>query len=117
MENVFTYTIHVPGALTADIVNYITLPFDAQLIHVSATGSNANDGKLSIGYAGAASAYLAAAAIGDSGTPAVVSRAGFVGGQYPHLSAGTTLVVTLDYDGASGVATQNYTCVLTFTKG
>ena len=41
------------------------------------------------------------ATIGDSGTPVENDRDDFVGGQYPRLTDGTIVVLTLDFDGAA----------------
>ena len=64
MQNVFTQTIHVPGTLGANLGIYYKLPMDVQLVHVSANGSNTNNGLLTIGYTGALAAYLASSSIG-----------------------------------------------------
>ncbi len=86
-------------------------------MHVSAVGSNANNGLLTIGNTTTAEAYLASASIGDSNTPAEFARANFVGTEFPHIADGTVLAVALDFDGAGGTATANFTVVLTFTVG
>ena len=117
LGNVFTIPIVVPGTLAANITFTFVLPVDCQLIHVSANGSNANDGKLTIGKIGTLEAYLASAAIGDSDTPVEFDRTDFVGDQFPHITAGTMINVGLDFDGAGGTATANFTCVLTFLEG
>jgi hypothetical protein len=108
---------HVPGTLAANIDIKWTAAFDCQLIHVSAVGSNANSGILDIGNSDGAEAYVKDKDIGDSGTPATVTRTGFVGEQYPHIAAGTVVAIALDYDGAGGTATHDFTCVLTFEVG
>jgi hypothetical protein len=117
LGNLFTIPIVVPGTLAANITVTFTAPVDCQLIQVSATGSGANDGKLTIGYIGALEAYLAAAAIGDSNSPVVFTRANFVGTQYPKIAKGTVVNVGLDFDGDGGTATPNFTCLLTFLEG
>lgn len=117
MEEIFTITIHVPGTLSANIVPCFTMPFDATLLAVSATGSNSNDATIKIGTVSSDAAYLAAASIGDSNNPAVFTRSNFVGAQYPRISADDDILITVDYDGSSGTAVQNLTVVLFFTKG
>jgi hypothetical protein len=112
-----TYTVVVPGTLAANITVTFSLPFLVQLEHVSAVGSNANDGKLILGISGDDDAYLTSSAIGDSSTPAEFTKANFVGTQPVHIAAGTIFVASLDYDGASGTATANFTMVLTFSEG
>ncbi|HSF80933.1 MAG TPA: hypothetical protein VLA49_06845 [Anaerolineales bacterium] len=117
MQRVYQQSYHIPGTLAANITITFKTPFDCQLVHVSAGGSNANNGILDIGYIGALEAYVANKDIGDSDSPAEVTRTGFVGGQYPHIAAGTLVNIGLDYDGAGGTATANFTIVLTFTEG
>lgn len=117
LGNHFTHTIHVPGTLSANVSVVFTLPFPVTLEHVSAVGSNANNGLLTIGNTTTADAYLASSSIGDSNVPAEFDKGEFVGSQPVHIAAGTVMAVALDYDGASGTATQNFTCVLTFSEG
>jgi hypothetical protein len=113
----FTIAFHVPGTLAANITMAWTAPFDCTLVHASANGSNANDGKLIIGNSSNDDAYLESAAIGDSDTPAEFDRSDFVGGECPHIVKGTVVYVYLDYDGAGGTATHDFTLVLTFSEG
>ncbi|MGB9673650.1 MAG: hypothetical protein ACPL3P_05890 [Anaerolineales bacterium] len=117
MENVFTHTFHIPGTLAANVIPVVSIPFDCSLVHVSAVASNTNDATLKVGSTLDDDAFVSAFAIGDGNVPVVKSRKDFVEGQYPHLPAGTNLMLTLDYDGAGGTAAQNVTIVLTFTKG
>lgn len=117
MERFLTYTIHVPGTLTANITPCFTAPVDMTLLHISAGGSNANDGTIKAGTVASDAAYLAAASIGDSNNPVEFGRSSFVGGQYPRISAGDDILITVDYDGAAGTATANLTVVLTCLAG
>lgn len=117
MERIFQQTYHIPGTLAANITPRWTLPGDCQLQHVSAVASNDSDATLKIGNSADDDAYLAASVIGDSGTPLEFDRDNFVGGQFPHPTKGTVMVLTLDYDGAGGTAAQNVTLVLTFSEG
>jgi len=117
MLNTFTQTIHIPGTLAANITVTYKLPMDVQLVHVSACGSNTNDGILDVGPSTDTDGYLDSVSIGDGAVPSEFDRDDFVGSQYPHIVAGTIIVITLDYDGAAGTATANFTCVLTFTEG
>jgi hypothetical protein len=113
-----TYTYHTAGTLAANHSFVFTLPFDAQLVHVSAVGSNTNNGILDVGYTGALEAYVKDKDIGDGGVPGCVDDPSeFVGSNNPHIAAGTVIVATLDYDGASGTAAADFTLVLTFTEG
>jgi hypothetical protein len=117
----FQIGFHVPGTLSANVTITWTAPFDCTLLHVSACGSNANDGLLIVGDSSDTDEYLTSSSIGDSGTPAVFDGDNFVDTSgnthtlyYPRIAAGTVVVATLDYDGASGTATDDFTLVLTF---
>jgi hypothetical protein len=113
-----TYTYHTAGTLAANHVFCFTLPFDAQLVHVSAVGSNSNNGILDVGNSSDAEAYVKDKDIGDSYTPGCVDDPSeFVGSNNPHIAAGTIIKATLDNDGAGGTAAADFTLVLTFTEG
>ena len=114
---VFQQAYHIPGTLTANVIPKFTAPFDIQLIHISAVGSNTNSCQIKAGTSSSDAAYLALADIGDGGTPVEFGRTDFVGDQYPHITDGTIFVLTIDYDGASGTAAADVTVVLTFTRG
>lgn len=107
----------IDGTLAANKVITFAVPFDCSLVHVSAGATNDSDATLKIGKAGSDAAYLAAATIGDSGTPVTKTKANFVGGEYPHILAGTVVLLTLDFDGNAGTAAQNVDIVLTFSEG
>ncbi len=113
----FTLSFHVPGTLAANVSMYWTAPADCQLVHVSANGSNANNGLLDIGPSTDTDGYLDGVSIGDSDTTAEFGQADFVGAQFPHIVKGTKVALTLDFDGAGGTATHDFTVVLTFTEG
>ena len=116
-NRVFQQSYHVPGTLAANVTITFKAPFDCQLIHVSANGSNTNNAIIDIGYIGALEAYLANGNVGDGDSPAEFARADFVGTQFPHIADGTLVNVGVDFDGAGGTAVQNLTVVLTFTEG
>jgi hypothetical protein len=111
------FPVHVPGTLAANITFHFKAPFDLQLIGVQAVGSNAHDATLKVGTTSDDDAYLTAKNVGDSAVSAEWDRDDFVGTQFPHISAGTVILVTVDYDGSSGTAVQNLTVVLIFTAG
>jgi hypothetical protein len=115
--NHFTITYHTAGSLAANHVVKFKLPFDCQLEYVSAVGSNANNGIIDIGPSTDTDGYLDGKDIGDSGVPAEFGQDDFVGGEFPHIVAGTIIVASLDYDGAGGTATQDYTLVMVFSEG
>ena len=120
----FAIPFHIPGTLSADLDIRFTVPSDCQLVHVSAVGSNANDGLLTIGDSADTDEYLTSSAIGDSQVPAEFDGDDFVDSDgnahnryYPHITDGTIVVITLDHDGDSGTATDDFTIVLTFVEG
>ncbi len=113
----FTLSFHIPGTLAANVSMYFTAQADCQLIHVSANGSNANDGLLDIGPTADTDGYLDGVSIGDSNTPAEFTKANFVNTEFPHILKGTVVAISLDFDGAGGSATHDFTLVLTFTEG
>ena len=122
MNRVFQTAFHIPGTLAANLSIKWTAPFDCQLVHVSAVGSNANDATLAVGDSTDADGFITAYAIGDSGTPvekeALTDFDGALAdSQYPHISNGDIIALTLDYDGAAGTAADDVTIVLTFTEG
>ena len=122
MNRVFQQSYHIPGTLSADINIRFTVPFDCQLVHVSSVASNDSDATLAVGSSADTDGYITAGVIGDSNTPvekeALTDFAGALAvNQYPHITDGTIVVLTLDYDGATGTAAQDVTIVLTFTEG
>ena len=113
-----TRTIHVPGALTANLTIYINMPIDCHLARVSAVASNDSDATLMIGISTDTDSILAASTIGDSGTPEVFDRDDFATTNPDgELSQGDILVLTVDFDGATGTAAQNLTIDLAFVEG
>jgi hypothetical protein len=111
------YPMIVPGTLSANVVTRFTAPIDMTLEMVSASASNDSDATLMVGNASDDDAYLEAATIGDSGVPVEKTKANFVGSQPVHITDGTTIVVTVDFDGSSGTAAQNLQVLLVFSEG
>lgn len=111
-----TLSFFLPGTLAANHVIAWTLQRDTTLRHISVTAQNNSDATLKLGTSADDDAYLAAIAIGDSGTPVTFDRDNWVDtSQDPLIRAGTTLVATLDFDGpAAGTAAQNVTIVFDF---
>ena len=66
MMRKYVMAFHVPGTLSADLAIVWTAPAGAQLVHVSAVGSNANDGLMTIGTTSNPDAYLESASIGTN---------------------------------------------------
>jgi hypothetical protein len=124
MNRIFQQAYHIPGTLSANVAITFTAPCDCTLLHVSAVGSNANDGLLTIGDSDDADEFLTSSSIGDSGTPAEFDGNDFVDtsgnshdAYYPRIADGTVVAIALDHDGASGTATDDFTLVLTFAEG
>jgi anti-sigma-K factor RskA len=117
MQRKFTQAFHIPGTLGADIAIVFTAPSDCQLVHCSAVASNNSDATLKLGTTSDDDAYLAAGVIGDSNAPVEKERADFIGAQFPRISDGDIVKVSLDHDGGSGTAAADATIVLTFVEG
>jgi hypothetical protein len=122
MNRVFQVAFHIPGTLAANIDIKWTAPFDCQLTHVGAVGSNANDATLEVGSSADANGYITSFAIGDSGVPVEKELitdfdGALADSQFPHITDGTIIALALDFDGAAGTAAANVTIVLTFTEG
>ncbi|MDX1664841.1 MAG: hypothetical protein R3272_13700 [Candidatus Promineifilaceae bacterium] len=114
----FGRTIHVPGALTANLDIRISVPVDCRLHRVSAVASNASSATVDVGLSDDTDEILAARDAGDSGTPAVYGLADFAStNPTGRLLQGEILVVTVDFDGAAGTAAQNLTVDLDFIAG
>lgn len=114
MQRVFQQTYHIPGALSANIGIRFKAPFDMQLIHVSASQSDTDTAVLDIGPSTDTDGYLDGVSFGVSGTPAEFDRDDFVNDQYPHISKGTIVVITITDHGSHS---NDPTVVLTFTEG
>lgn len=117
MERIFQQAYHVPGTLTANIVPVFAAATDCTLLHVSAVASNASSATIKIGTTADDDAFLVARDVGDTNVPGEFDRDDFVNGQYPRLTDGSLVLVTVDFDGAAGTAAANLTVVLTFAEG
>lgn len=113
----FTQSFHIPGTLAANINIRWKVPFDCQLLHVSASNSAATNGTFILGSSADDDAYLTTADIGDSNVPNEFDKDNFAGTEFPHIAKGTIFVITVDYDGAAGTAAANLSLVLTFAEG
>jgi hypothetical protein len=116
--NLIAVPIHIPGTLTADILFRFQAPFDMQLVKVTAGCGNALTFILDIGTAADPDAYLDAAGVtGATATTTEYGRTDFVDDQYPHVSDGDEVAVTIDYDGGSGSDSAEVSVVLWFYEG
>jgi hypothetical protein len=77
-----------------------------------AVTSNDSDATIKIGTD---DEFLAETTIGDNGTPSEFDRSDFVD-QHPRIEDGDIIVITVDYDGASGTVAADLTLVLTFLE-
>ena len=121
-RGIFQVGFHITGTTAANANIRWTAPCDCTLIHVSAVGSNDGDATLTVGDSTDTDGYLTAYAIGDSNTPVEKEdtsdfSGALAGSQYPRISDGDVLVLTLDYDGDGGTAADDVTIVLTFAEG
>ena len=115
--------VHFHGTMAADGSFRWKVPGPLTLVHVSAVASNAASTQIKLGTTVDDDGYLTAAAVGQSGAPAVFDRGDFNGAlnadtaECPHLDAGTVLLLTVDFDGAAGTAGQNVSVVVTLLEG
>jgi hypothetical protein len=114
MQPTFTQTIYLGPALAGNHTPIFKAPFDMQLLRVSAVNTSANAGKLDIGSSADDDLYLDNQDFGVSSTPVEFGQASFVGGQYPHIPAGTIIKITIT-DHASHMA--GVTVMLTYSEG
>lgn len=112
---VWQQLIYIPGTLAANqILRYVT-PFACQILHLSAVQSNAGSGTVKLGHSGDDDYYLQNTAMGQSNVPVTrTAPTEFRYGVTPTIPAGTTVVITVDYDGPAGTAAQNVTIAVTF---
>ena len=109
---------HIPGTLAANLTILFQAVKDMTLVAVQSVNTANSSATFTLGTSATADAYLTTQDVGDSSTPAVVqSKASFVGGQFPHIAAGTIIALAVDFDGASGTAAANLTLVLEFLEG
>ena len=114
MNRTYAVTITIPGTITADKTFDFKVPFDCQLIHVSALVST-NAANIKIGTSSDDDAYVNTTdgAI-TAGTVLEITRGGFVGDQFPHITKSTQVRVTCDHTGSNPT---DFIAVLTFTEG
>lgn len=106
------------AALTANQTYRLRLPFGVTLEGVNAACANSTSFILDIGTAADADAYLAAKTVtGAASTTTMFGRADFVGGEYPHIPAGTEILVTIDYDGGDGTDAADVSLTLILAEG
>ena len=122
MHRKFSVAFHVTGTLSAALNIRWTAPSDCILKHVSAVASNTSSATLEVGSSADLNGYIAAFAIGQSNTPvqkeALTDFDGaLAGSQFPRISNGDIVALTLDHDGDAGTAANDVSIVLTFMEG
>lgn len=111
MNRTLVYTFTFPGTYSTDVDPYFTLPFDVQLLHVSAQCTTQN-ATLIIQDDGVAVNDTLTVTAGT--TPVTQSAKGdFVGDQFPHMAKDS--VIKLDIAHGSNFA--DLIIVLTMTEG
>lgn len=112
--------IIVPGTLTADITFEFTAPFNMSLKEVSAICDASTSFILDIGENDTpdTDAYLDGKTVTGHATEATkYDQDDFVNEQFPHITKGTSVIITVDYDGGDGTDAANVSILLTFTEG
>lgn len=112
------FPLMIPGTLTANVTFRFQAPIGMQLVGVNAAAADTTSFILDIGTAADTDAYLDGVTVtGAASTTTEFDREDFVGGEYPHIEAGTEVVVSVDYDGGAGGDAAAVNMVLWFTEG
>jgi hypothetical protein len=115
MGSIFTVSVPLIGTLTADNFVDFKVPWDCQLVALSAD-VDTNNCNVIVGSTSDTDAYVNTTdGAVTAGTITLLDTKGeFVGDQYPHLSAGDIVRVTFDHTGSNPV---DFFAVLFFTVG
>lgn len=106
------------AALAANATYRLSLPFPVTLEAVNAACADTTSFILDIGTAADPDAYLDGVTVtGAAATTTDFGRANFVGGEYPHIPAGTEWLVSVDYDGGAGGDASDVSVTLILSKG
>jgi len=114
MQRKFCNTFVIPGALTADKILYFKAPSNCTLVHVSAYCVT-QDATLKIGTKSPTDdddAFLESQAV-VAATATEFERTDFVGDQFPRISDGDLVCLTIGH----GSECVDFTAVLTFVEG
>lgn len=110
--------IHLHGTLAANATFRWKVPSQMHVDHVSVVASNDSDATFKLGISTDDDSILAAAVIGDSGTPVEKTRADFAStNPTGKLNDGDILLGTLDFDGSAGTPAADVTIVITLLDG
>lgn len=106
------------AALTANQTYRLRLPFGVTIEGVSAAAANTTSFILDIGTAADDDAYLDGKTVtGAAATTTLYGRSDFVDGEYPHIPAGTEILVTIVYNGGAGGDGADVSLTLILTEG
>lgn len=106
------------AALAANHTYRLRLPFGVTLEGVSAAAADTTSLILDIGTAADSDAYLDGVTVtGAASTTTMFGRSDFVNGEYPHIPAGTEVVVSIDYDGGAGGDAADVSLTLILAEG
>ena len=111
----FQMTIQLPGTLTADHVVYYTAVSDCTLLHISGY-CKTQDATLKIGTKSPTDnddAFLESTTITAGTTPTELDRDDFVDDQFPRISDGDVVIITVGH----GSECVDFFAVLTFAEG
>ncbi len=112
------FCFHVPGTLAANINIRWKAANNFRIQKVSSVASNDSDATLELGISTDTNSILVAAVIGDSNVPVEKSRSDFASTNTTGaVTKGEIVVIALDYDGATGTAAADFTCVITVLEG
>src|SRR4051812_2983352 len=112
--NILRHSVHLHGTLAANAQGYIYLPNGGVLKSMWGVASNASNATLQLGTVASATGIKTAYQIGQSGVPIEKKQGDWDGAlntlgasENYYVAPGTTLLWTLDFDGAAGTAGAN----------
>lgn len=104
------------GALGANWVISAELAYAFMPRHISVVTTNDSDATIKVGTTADDNALITAQVFGDSGDPAEYGPSDFADADYQY-SKGDVLMITVDYDGASGTPAADPVIVITGLTG
>lgn len=117
MPDYLTWNIHVPGALAQNVNARWVVPYNCQVVQVSASGSNDSDATIQIGTSTDTNAILVASNVGDNGIPIAYDTDDWdVVNPVGALGKGEVLALVVDYDGPAGTAVSDLTVSITAVR-
>lgn len=112
------FPILIPGTLAADVSFRFKAPIGMQLVGVGAGCDDTTSFILDVGTAADPDAYLDGKTVtGAAAMTTAFGQSDFVGGEFPHWTAGTEVLVSIDFDGAAGGDAANVSILLWLTEG